>query len=175
MLVVSDRPLDVQHRSHSPAAAKQDPHPGVYRSAYLLHRHLCPPKPVRMQRHEPQHDRCRDHVPHQPDVVSAFEVAQTRLRFRHPETVPDPEANRAEWVRWQAGLKLKPTLPMQLPILRMLLVLDNPAGHKTASFVLWLFSLGILAQPGREHPAGFEGVQIRSPGATTDPPQGLWL
>ena len=57
---------------------------------------------------------------------------------------PDPEANRAAWERWQAGLETKPTLPTQLPILRMLLVLDNLAGHKTASFVLWLFSLGIM-------------------------------
>ena len=57
---------------------------------------------------------------------------------------PDPEANRAVWERWQAGLKTKPTLPMRLPILRMLLVLDNLAGRKTASFVLWLFSLGIV-------------------------------
>ena len=57
---------------------------------------------------------------------------------------PDPEANRAVWERWQAGLKTKPTLPIRLPILRMLLVLDNLAGHKTASFVLWLFSLGIM-------------------------------
>ena len=57
---------------------------------------------------------------------------------------PDPVANRVVWERWQAGLKTKPTLPKQLPILRMLLALDNLAGHKTASFVLWLFSLGIM-------------------------------
>ena len=58
--------------------------------------------------------------------------------------VPDPEANRAVWERWHAGLKIKPTLPKELPILRMLLVPDDLAGHKTASFVLWLFSLGIM-------------------------------
>ena len=52
--------------------------------------------------------------------------------------------NRAAWERWQAGLKTRPTLPTQLPILRMLLVPDDPAGHKTASFVLRLFSPGVM-------------------------------
>jgi hypothetical protein len=51
-----------------------------------------------------------------------------------------------------------------LPPLRMLLVLDNLAGHKTPAFVCWLFAHGImpldtpvgglLAEHGREYPAG---------------------
>jgi hypothetical protein len=53
-------------------------------------------------------------------------------------------AARVAWERWQDGLTVKPTLPSELPPLRMLLVLDNPAGHKTASFVLWPFSHGIM-------------------------------
>jgi len=52
--------------------------------------------------------------------------------------------NRPEWDSWQAGLTVKPSLSAELPPLRMLLVLDNLAGHKTADFVLWLFSQGIL-------------------------------
>ena len=36
------------------------------------------------------------------------------------------------------------TLPEQLPPLRMLLVLDNLAGHKTPDFVLWLVAHGIM-------------------------------
>jgi hypothetical protein len=51
---------------------------------------------------------------------------------------------RAAWERWQEGLTIKPTLLAELPPLRMLLVLDNLAGHKTAAFVCWLFSHGIM-------------------------------
>jgi hypothetical protein len=39
---------------------------------------------------------------------------------------------------------VKPTLLPELPPLRMLLVLDNLAGHKTAAFVCWLFAHGIM-------------------------------
>jgi hypothetical protein len=51
---------------------------------------------------------------------------------------------RAEWERWQEGLSVKPTLLAELPPLRMLLVLDNLAGHKTPEFVCWLFGHGIM-------------------------------
>ena len=54
------------------------------------------------------------------------------------------EALRALWERWQAGLTIKPTLAQTLPPLRMLLILDNLAGHKTPEFVLWLFAHGIM-------------------------------
>ena len=61
-----------------------------------------------------------------------------------PAAVPTATASRAVWERWQAGLSLPITLPAELPPLRMLLVLDNLAGHKTPSFVLWLFAQGIM-------------------------------
>ena len=51
---------------------------------------------------------------------------------------------RAAWERWQEGLAIKPTLLSELPPLRMLLVLDNLAGHKTAALVCWLFAQGIM-------------------------------
>jgi hypothetical protein len=53
-------------------------------------------------------------------------------------------AARVAWERWQDGLTVKPTLLSKLPPLRMLLVLDNLAGHKTAAFVRWLFAHGIM-------------------------------
>jgi hypothetical protein len=53
-------------------------------------------------------------------------------------------ASRSDWKRWQEGLGLKPTLLDELPSLRMLLVLDNLAGHKTPAFVYWLFERGIM-------------------------------
>ena len=36
------------------------------------------------------------------------------------------------------------TLPEQLPPLRVWRVLDNPAGHRTPAFVLWLFAHGVV-------------------------------
>lgn len=56
----------------------------------------------------------------------------------------DPLTTTAAWQRWQAGLSVRFTLPAVLPPLRMLLVLDNLAGHKTPDFVLWLVAHGIM-------------------------------
>jgi len=62
-----------------------------------------------------------------------------------PAVPPGAEAAaRGAWERWQDGLTIKPTLLTGLPPLRMLLVLDNLAGHKTAAFVCWLFTHGIM-------------------------------
>src|SRR5262245_64788903 len=55
-----------------------------------------------------------------------------------------PEGRRAAWERWQEGLTIRPTLLSELPPLRMLLVLDNLAGHKTPEFVGWLFAPGLM-------------------------------
>lgn len=55
-----------------------------------------------------------------------------------------PEENRRCWTRWQEGLSVRITLPQHLPSLRMLLLLDNLAGHYTVDFVLWLFDHGIM-------------------------------
>jgi hypothetical protein len=64
-----------------------------------------------------------------------------------PDPVTDPVANRAQWTQWtqwQAGLKVKITLPAELPPLRLLLVWDNLTGHHTPAMVLWLFSQGVM-------------------------------
>jgi hypothetical protein len=58
-------------------------------------------------------------------------------------SVPE-EDNRAAWERWRAGLTIKATLPHELPPLRMLLVMDNLAGHLTTTVVVWLFEHGIM-------------------------------
>lgn len=55
-----------------------------------------------------------------------------------------PGGAQLEWERWQEGLMIKPTLPEEPPPLRMLLILDNLAGHKTPVFVCWLFEHGIM-------------------------------
>ena len=65
------------------------------------------------------------------------------------------EADRAQWQRWQEGLSVRFALRERLPPLftplqslwaegRVLLVLDNLAGHKTPEFVCWLMDYGIM-------------------------------
>ena len=56
----------------------------------------------------------------------------------------EPEENQRLWKSWQKGLKVRFTLPQDLPPLRMLLVMDNLLGHKTSEFVLWLCAHGIM-------------------------------
>jgi len=63
-----------------------------------------------------------------------------------PEPVPTPprEASQTRWATWTAGLTSYPTVPVEPVAPRMLLVLDNLAGHLTPAFVRWLFDHGII-------------------------------
>src|ERR671927_872733 len=63
-----------------------------------------------------------------------------------PASAParDPVVTRAAWTVWQAGLTVPFTLPDDLPPLRLLLVWDNLAGHKTPDLVLWLCAHGVM-------------------------------
>ena len=61
-----------------------------------------------------------------------------------PRSEGAAQMREAEWQVWRAGLSICLPLPEQMPPLRMLLVLDNLAGHKTPEFVHWLFAHGIL-------------------------------
>jgi hypothetical protein len=54
------------------------------------------------------------------------------------------EENQKLWARWQEGLQVKITLMEKPPPLRMLLVMDNLAGHKTPEMVIWMFEHGIM-------------------------------
>ncbi len=56
----------------------------------------------------------------------------------------DAAATQAAWAVWQAGLTMPFTLPHNLPPLRLLLVWDNLAGHKTPDLVLWLCAHGVM-------------------------------
>jgi hypothetical protein len=61
-----------------------------------------------------------------------------------PGEAVESAANRAAWARRQEGLSVRFTLLDDLPPLRMLLILDNLAGHKSAAFVCWLMGHGIM-------------------------------
>jgi transposase len=56
----------------------------------------------------------------------------------------DEAATRAAWQVWREGLTNIFTLPEHLPPLRVLLVWDNLAGHKSAEMVVWLCEHGIM-------------------------------
>ena len=61
-----------------------------------------------------------------------------------PAAPLDPVANRLAWQAWQDGLTVRFTLRQELPPLRLLLVWDNLAGHKTPEMVGWLCRHGIM-------------------------------
>ncbi len=63
-----------------------------------------------------------------------------------PDFQPASPSDRqyAAWSRWQEGLTVKCTLRRELPPLRMLLVLDNLAGHTSPEFVCWCMDHGIM-------------------------------
>ncbi len=61
-----------------------------------------------------------------------------------PAAPRSPQEHQATWGAWQAGRGRPFTLPATLPPLRVLLVLDNLAGHKTPDFVLWLCEHGVM-------------------------------
>ena len=61
-----------------------------------------------------------------------------------PRLDVEPGPNRAEWAFWQAGLTVRVALPAELPRLRVLLILDNLAGHHTVEWVLWCYAHGIM-------------------------------
>lgn len=72
------------------------------------------------------------------------ELATVLAALPEPTEALSPQDNRRSWERWQQGLSVRITLPADLPPLRLLLVLDNLAGHVTPSLVLWLFEHGVM-------------------------------
>jgi len=56
------------------------------------------------------------------------ELLASWTRCQTAKSLPEDD-NRAAWERWQAGLIIKPTLCDTLPPLRLLLIMDNLAGH----------------------------------------------
>jgi DDE superfamily endonuclease len=75
-----------------------------------------------------------------PPPASSTEASSTEAS----STEASSEQRHQQWCRWQAGLTEKFTLAQELPPLRMLLILDNLTGHKSASFVCWLMAQGIM-------------------------------
>ncbi len=72
------------------------------------------------------------------------ELSTVLAALPEPTALLSPPENHQRWEHWQEGLHVRITLPAVLPPLRLLLVLDNLAGHLTTVFVLWLFAHGIM-------------------------------
>lgn len=72
------------------------------------------------------------------------ELAEIVQSLPAPIAATSATDTRLLWQRWRENLSIKFTLPQPLPPLRMLLICDNLAGHKTPEFVLWLCAHGIL-------------------------------
>ena len=72
------------------------------------------------------------------------QLSEILAQLPSPVSSPEPRNIRQLWQAWQQDLSMPFTLPDQLPPLRILLILDNLAGHKTPSMVLWLVAHGIM-------------------------------
>lgn len=64
------------------------------------------------------------------------------IEKEHPRTELPPEAKRPACARWETWLGHPPRNPE--PSLRIVLVLDNLAGHLSYDLVRWLFDYGVM-------------------------------
>jgi hypothetical protein len=72
------------------------------------------------------------------------ELADILAALPQPAARLVPAENQTGWERWFEGLSERPDLPIELPPLRMVLVIDNLAGHKSTDLVHWFFEHGII-------------------------------
>jgi len=64
------------------------------------------------------------------------ELSDILAQLPKPATPLSAAASKALWATWTAGLTRYPTIPAEPAEPRLLLVLDNLAGHLTPAFVL---------------------------------------
>ena len=64
------------------------------------------------------------------------------IEKKHPRAELPPEAERPACARWETWLGHPPRNPE--PPLRIVLVLDNLAGHLSYDLVRWLFDHGVM-------------------------------
>lgn len=66
----------------------------------------------------------------------------TEIEQKHPAEALPPEAERPWYAQWEAWLDHPPRTPK--PPLRIVLVLDNLAGHLSYDLVQWFFAHGVM-------------------------------
>lgn len=72
------------------------------------------------------------------------ELSEVLAGLPQPPLGLEPEPRQAQWEEWFEGLSVRPELPSELPPLRILLITDNLAGHKSHDLVQWFFCQGII-------------------------------
>ena len=77
-------------------------------------------------------------------IVAALPPCAVKTCRATKKKKKDEKTTRAAWQVWREGLINPFTLPEHLPPLRVLLVWDNLAGHKSAEMVVWLCEHGIM-------------------------------
>ena len=79
-----------------------------------------------------------------PWLKQELAVIVAGLPVGYGDEIAEATRIRVHWVHWQEGLSIRFSLLEDLPSLRMLLILDNLAGHKSANLVCWLMAHGIM-------------------------------
>ena len=64
------------------------------------------------------------------------------IEQEHPAATLPPEAERPQYAQWETWLGHPPRTPK--PPLRIVLVLDNLAGHRSYDLVQWFFEHGVM-------------------------------
>ena len=78
-------------------------------------------------------------------LLSWLQDQLTQILKTLPPPCPQPiYKDQLAWQVWQEDLTQTISLPLQCPPLRILLVMDNLAGHKNPAWVSWCFKHGIL-------------------------------
>jgi hypothetical protein len=77
-----------------------------------------------------------------PWLTEELAVTLAMIEKEHPRAELPPEAERPLYARWETWLGYPPRSPE--PPLRIILVLDNLAGHLSSDLVRWFFKHGVM-------------------------------
>lgn len=77
-----------------------------------------------------------------PWLIEQLTAVLAEIEQAHPQADLPPEAERPLCARWETWLGHPPSRP--LPPLRILLILDNLAGHLSYDLVRWFFDHGVM-------------------------------
>ena len=77
-----------------------------------------------------------------PWLKEQLSAVLAEIELKSPQHELPPEAERPELARWETWLGHPPRRP--LPALRIVLVLDNLAGHLSCELVQWFFEHGVM-------------------------------
>ncbi len=77
-----------------------------------------------------------------PWLKEQLSAVLAEIEQEHPAATLPPEAERPQYAQWETWLGHPPCTPK--PPLRIVLVLDNLAGHRSYELVQWFFEHGVM-------------------------------